>query len=319
MSITPPLPSALQLIVASVNEPPPDWRDKRALMCNTVRRVIIECHNFCNRVCSFCLNSTLDRRSHKTMMSEEVFERILAELAAGGYRGSFMYGRYHEPLADEAIFARISRSRELLPHCHLLVNSNGDYLDRETVGRLAAAGLDELRVMIYTPNGYSFETSLALRMAETLLSRIGLAGTVVEHRRDEFLRIDVQTPNAALRMSVYAENYGYTGLGCDRGGAITGLSHIERDGPCHAPYFEIDIDFDGSVVACCNLLSEVPLHREGVVGNVAATSLTDIYFGKIASNFRSRAARNPAQPAVCRYCQYYWPNRLPSEERQRVC
>ena len=64
--------------------------------------VEIGIHSFCNRNCWFCANSAkVDRHSTMEIMPENVFEKIVKELASIEYRGVFILHRFNEPLAGK--------------------------------------------------------------------------------------------------------------------------------------------------------------------------------------------------------------------------
>ena len=125
----------------------------RELFAQYVDLVEIENHSFCNRVCWFCPNSFLDRRRSNTILSSAVYERILDDLAEIDYRGTLSWSRYHEVLAESSVYERIAEARRRLPRARLVAISNGDYMKRDTLGRLEAAGLDRLILDLYLAPG----------------------------------------------------------------------------------------------------------------------------------------------------------------------
>ncbi len=108
----------------------------RGLFARFVDQVEIENHNFCNRICWFCPNSFIDRRSQLRLMKDVVFNKIIGALAEIDYDGNLTWSRYHEALAVSSIFDRIAAARKALPRATLVVISNGDYMDRSTLPQL---------------------------------------------------------------------------------------------------------------------------------------------------------------------------------------
>ena len=87
---------------AFVNLLPPELVDDsvsipqaRDLFARFVDQVEIENHNFCNRICWFCPNSYIDRRSRLRLMTEELFTKILSDLAEIDYDGNLTCWRLH--------------------------------------------------------------------------------------------------------------------------------------------------------------------------------------------------------------------------------
>ena len=78
--------------------------EKRALFKSAVNNVEFEPHAFCNRVCRFCPNSYMDRRSNKRVLAPHVHSKVLAELEEIAYAGTVTYARYSEPMARDEIF-----------------------------------------------------------------------------------------------------------------------------------------------------------------------------------------------------------------------
>ena len=60
-----------------------------------IKRVIIEIHNYCNRVCQFCPNSIIDRKSKLDLMDPTLFSKIVDELSEANYENKIFFGRYH--------------------------------------------------------------------------------------------------------------------------------------------------------------------------------------------------------------------------------
>jgi radical SAM protein with 4Fe4S-binding SPASM domain len=250
-------------------------------------------------------------------MELPIFEKILSELAAMRYSNALFFGRYHEPLADPIILERIERARRRLPDAFLSMNTNGDYLNREYLRSLEFAGLDELKVMHYQPNGSSYSTAEAERQCTRTASRLRVELELLHLVPNE----EVSYRGAfgqALQLSLHAENYNVTGLGCDRGGTITTLSRLRRERPCIAPRHEVNIDFDGSLMPCCNMLSDIPSHTPYILGNIADDTLIDLFYGSKATSIKDAVASPSPSLPPCRYCQYYWPNRLKPSERKHV-
>ena len=95
---------------AFVNLLPPQLVDdtlpvekSRDLFARFVDQVEIENHNFCNRICWFCPNSFIDRRTNLRLMQDGVFEKIISALSEIDYDGNLTWSRYHEALADERV------------------------------------------------------------------------------------------------------------------------------------------------------------------------------------------------------------------------
>lgn len=86
-----------------------------------------------------------------------------------------------------------------------------------------------------------------------------------------------------------------------RGGALKVHKKFERDFPCYEPVHFIGIDFNGSVMPCCNLRSDVSLHENYILGNIENNTLLEIYNKQHSIDFRHKVG-NLDFPEVCVRC-----------------
>jgi iron-sulfur cluster protein len=65
----------------------------------------------------------------------------------------------------------------------------------------------------------------------------------------------------------------------DRGGLLAEARRTTRVAPCYAPFKHLVVDWDGSVVVCCQLRSDAPKHANAVVARIgeAGTGLVEAY------------------------------------------
>ena len=88
----------------------------------------LETVNRCNSGCSFCpVNKKSDTREY-CRMTDELFEKIIGELADLDY--SYRLGLYsnNEPFLDEDIIQRVKYAREKLPKAFLEIYTNATLL-----------------------------------------------------------------------------------------------------------------------------------------------------------------------------------------------
>lgn len=86
-----------------------------------------------------------------------------------------------------------------------------------------------------------------------------------------------------------------------RGGALPIRKSFVRDFPCYEPVHFIGIDYNGSVMPCCNLRSDVNLHKDYVLGSVKDNTLLEIYNKQNSVSFREDVG-NLKFPKVCIKC-----------------
>ena len=102
-----------------------------------VDTVEIETHSFCNRVCSFCPNAVIDRRSRNDLLSDIALEKICDNLREISFSGHIIFSGYNEPFFGDSILKWAEGLKGAAPDCRLLVISNGDYLTRDVLYRAA--------------------------------------------------------------------------------------------------------------------------------------------------------------------------------------
>ncbi|SRR6266404_2755377 len=242
-----------------------------------VELVEFETTSYCNRTCSFCPNSFIDRLSEKLTMPEPTWHAILAGLEEVAYDGTIVWSRYSEPLSERRILDRIRDVRRAAPRCRICVNSNGDFLDADYLGKLEDAGLDRLWIDVYIPDEETYNLEVAKTYHDKLIKRIGRAYSVVGTSPE----LSTKIFSSKMEIAAHARNVAVMlemDLS-DRGGLIQIARETLRESPCYAPYKHLVIDWDGSVVICCQLRSDSPAHRAGVVGKIGVdgVGLVDAY------------------------------------------
>jgi molybdenum cofactor biosynthesis enzyme MoaA len=139
-----------------------DDRLKREAFRQAVYYIDVETSSQCNRKCLYCPNSVNDRLSANQFMDDTVFVSFINDLHAIDYRRELHFVGYNEPLLYmEDVLGRIALARAKLPRATITVFTNGDYLEREGVDQLIAAGADEIKISVYLAPGrpYTDESS----------------------------------------------------------------------------------------------------------------------------------------------------------------
>lgn len=279
--------------------------DARALFARSVKMVEIETFTFCNRTCWFCPNKDIPQRQQAGAGNKEmpppIYARILKELADVDYCGSITYSRYNEPLAmRDLILDRISLARSVLPNAFLFTHTNGDYLkDRGYLDDLRAAGLNSLRVQTYLGNDERWDPAKMLRRQAQQLHKLGLSvRNCMVH--EPIARFMVLTDYDGMEVTIDARNF--DAIGTDRGQLVQVGCATARTSPCFVPFHSMYIDWDGSVVPCCNLRSDVPAHSGYVIGNVKDDTLYGLY-AKLYS-WRKSLLTFGSKHTPCNTCTY---------------
>ena len=291
-----------------------------------IRRIDIELHSFCNRTCEWCPNKTY-LRNKQVKMSDETYHKILNELNEFGFAPvrkiiskttteskldffrtytkdqpivSFL--GYMESMSDIKLLKKrvLEAKHKLPPYVELFANTNGDYISKDNLDGLH---LTTLNIMDYDCKGKDFwrkklEDSGCLIIED---NNIQTTGVMAIHKHVNLIRVAVNwTQSSRLE---------------NRAGALTKDDEIikfmswENDAgkrivPCPEPTYYLNITYDGNVMPCCHIRSDIPIHQEFILGNVENNTLAEIYYSDKAEQFRSSLTKeNGEYPSTCINCQ----------------
>ena len=234
-------------------------------------------------------------------MTEDLYLKILQELGSIDYRGIITYSRYNEPLADRVIISRLRQARELVPDAILSTHTNGDYLDRNYLEELKDAGLNRLRIQTYLGNKKKFSDTAILTRMSRQLNELGfpykftLAAPGVRYMASVRVR----------GMEVTIDGRNFDAIGVDRGQTIALPQQYKRISPCLVVFQHLYIDYDGSVVPCCNIRSDEPRHKEYVVDKLSnERTIFDAYANSRLADWRRSLLTYGEKKPPCDTCSY---------------
>lgn len=268
----------------------------RGLFARFVDQVEIENHNFCNRICWFCPNSFIDRRTQLRLMKDAVFEKIIGALAEIDYDGNLTWSRYHEALADHSVFDRIAAARKALPRATLVVISNGDYMDRSTLPQLESAGVDRLILDLYLPDGKERDPVARTKGLSQFCRRTGL-------NLEPSSKTGYVIVGARLKGTLEIPCYTKEGIST-RGGLIEvpKLATYRRHAVCLAPVRHVVIDYDGRGMLCCQTRSDAPEHKDAIIGDLNRPGYGLFHMYRDLGAARRALLAPGEKTGVCRSC-----------------
>jgi hypothetical protein len=285
-------------------EPALSPQRSRDLFKLCVKFVEIETFTYCNRKCWFCPNAIMPARQDKAgnrYMDEELYLRILRDLGSIGYDGQIQFGRYNEPLADRIILTRIRQARQHCPNGWLYTHTNGDFLTREYLDELRAAGLTAIALQSYLGNDDHYDEERMLARQQQQLRKLGLqiARTIVSVPRVRHYHL---TDYPGLQLTIDARNFDQ--IGTDRGGLVeVNVSQEARTAPCLVPFTNVYVDWTGNTVPCCNIRSDRAEHQGYVVSRLQeGTSIFDAYVA--LHGWRKSLMRFGPKNSPCDTCNY---------------
>jgi hypothetical protein len=287
-------------------------RDARAFFKATVSQINLETSSYCNRSCSFCPNSANNRRSAEAKtncMSMSLFENIVNDLQSIDYSGTVSLSRYNEPLADPMLLERIRFCRAKLPKAFIIVFTNGDFLNRNRIQLLAEAGCSMLRISLYIKeseeyayNFIQFNRDMGKEI-DRFIKRLGL-----EYRLHRNIPGSCEATifyEGEMDIFLVGRNYYDSRYRLSRGNCVNGAHAIsQRTSPCFSSFYTMDIEYNGTVMPCCNLLSDYPNHQKYIVDTLIDKpgSLFKVYSGSTAVQWRRSLSNFSPKDAPCDKC-----------------
>lgn len=276
----------------------------QSLFKQSVTMIEIEVFSHCNRRCWFCPNSKIDRMSGNTRMQESLYSSIIDQLAEIDFAGMVTYSRYNEPLSDRIILDRLREARGKLPGATLHANTNGDYLNPDYLAELYEAGMRSLNIQFYLQNEERYDHDRIHQRADQTLGRLGLPATLTVDDPGSWLEYRLTYRDMQLR--AYGRNFELNGT--NRGNQIDIRTDYVRTLPCLMPFWSVYIDFNGMMMLCCNVRSDIPEHADYAIADLAVTG--DIflgYAGTRAAMLRRSLLTTEEKAGLCRSCHFAFP------------
>lgn len=232
--------------------------------------ILIQTNNQCTRKCSFCWYGMKDINIPDDVMSEDLFRKIIDELAEMDYSGRVSLFEMNEPLTDPRIFAWVKYVKQKLPNSWQMLATNSDLLTGESAVRLIDGGIDYLNVSSYSDNDYD--------KAELLMRRLPK-------------RISDRIVNSRLTIEQMIDN---------RGGNLPHIQKVQAPlkEPCSRVNHILYIKPNGNVVLCFGDYLDLNL-----LGNIKEQGLREIWFGEKFQTLRKHLNRSDRTVSeLCRRC-----------------
>lgn len=233
-------------------------------------------------------------------MEEDVYLNIISQLKAINYSGDITYSRYNEPTANKDVFIkRIRQAREALPFANLKTNSNGDYMNHEYVLELREAGLNELFLQQYDLEPFTYDYAKNKRLMEKRLDKLNFPYKKIKDISG--FKIEYQLEIDGIRVQLRSRNFNEDGS--SRGDTIQLADDYVRTQRCMQVFNNMYIDYNGSVMICCALRSDIPSHENGIMGNVKDSSLEEIFSSDRYTSWRNHHKEDGPKEGVCKSCR----------------
>ena len=237
------------------------------------KKVFIETVSYCNSDCAFCPASTkIGAKKPESLMPEDLYLKILNELADISFTGSLAFHCNNEPLLDKRLASWIKIARGLLKANFFYLYTNGTLIDIKLTNELFESGLNRIIIDNYNDRHELIPVVKSLISSSSLLK----GEVIVNYRlKDAYLGNRAgESPNARFFLR-------------------EPLKVI-----CVRPLNEIVVGYDGTVPLCC----ADGLWRV-VMGNVKKTSLRDVWFSDFFKRIRSSLLkRDRSCTEICKIC-----------------
>jgi radical SAM protein with 4Fe4S-binding SPASM domain len=253
---------------------PPDRA--AALFSEAVQTIEISISRFCNRRCPYCPNSQVDRLSNRSVMADALFYNIMRQLCRIDYAAGIHINRYNEPLADRGYaLRRIREIKAFLPRCSITVFTNGDYLDASYVRDLGELGVTAMLATVHeAPTGTSFAD--LLQDQDRRMAKLGLPFFYQMNSTNNVRTAHVNS-GSAMAFTYMAQDFhrrdenGVLWMQ-DRGQALDVAKGMQRDTPCFMPFVQMQIEWDGELLPCCQIQPDAFDPGQYSLGRLTETS-----------------------------------------------
>lgn len=282
---------------------------RREVFRYCVSEVHFELSAFCNRSCSYCPVSLLDRKNKGSNMSWEIFRRCIDDLAEIDYDKEIGFCIFNEPLYDrDYLLKALDYADRMLPKCFIKLVSNGDYLTEEYFRELTGHRIDEFTISVHYDG--TWDRDRQWDRIRKILERIGLSekGDLEEDGGRMIYFVDPAAYDSRLLRSFELRSEDFTVHGVDRAGTLqSGIRRVSNLDHCVAVMSQLNIAYDGTVVPCCSMCSDVPEIKKWTYGKVQEYGdLFSAYTCAKAAAFRRMlfAPRHEGEytPEPCRMC-----------------
>ena len=272
----------------------------KLLFGEQLKLIEIEIFSYCNRRCWFCPNSFIDRLSENRVMDEKVYLDLLNQLKEIDFAGELTYSRYNEPTSKRDLFLkRAKQAREILPRAILRTNTNGDYITRDYIEELSDIGFDQLWIQQYLGNNERYNHEKMRKRSEAKINKLGLPSKILTDIPGYKLEYDISHRN----MTIHIRSRNFEIDGSSRGDSIDLASEYTRTQRCLQVSQNMYIDYNGSVMVCCALRSDVPGQESGIMGHISEDKLWNIYASEKYKPWRQHHLSDGPKEGFCKSCK----------------
>ena len=187
-----------------------------------------------------------------------------------------------------------------MPNAKLRTNTNGDYVTKEYIENLRDCGLNELFIQQYLANDEFYDHKKIKSKMLKKMEFLGLDYSVISDIDNHRIEYDIKI--SGIKVHLRARNFSIEGTARTKKVLISNSKYV-RTQPCKQPFNNMYIDYNGSVVVCCNSRSDIPEHENSVMGNIKDKKLWDIYSSSRYDYWREHLKDNSPKSGICEKCK----------------
>lgn len=243
-----------------------DRERAKRLFAQAMVNIDLELFSYCNRRCLYCPNAFIDRISTNNYLPGPIYRMIVRDLAEIDYRAKITLNFYNEPMADPVTLEACRELRSALPGASIRMNTNGDYLNKDSFEEIREAGLNHLMISLHVSAVVDWDDEKVKFRAEQIYERTGRRPESIDFRPGEFYRAII--PFEGMKVEVVQGNYNQ--FGYNIGGLMRHIpAPTERLSPCDEPFKSMTVTYNGNLTACCRIRGDADDHKPYVTGNLA--------------------------------------------------
>jgi len=278
------------------------------LFKKSVRYINLEASSYCNRVCSYCPNAFIDRRSEHKYIDDDVFENVLRQLASINYNKVICLHLYNEPLDEREYFIkRLKQVKAYLPNSKFEVYTNGDYLNNDYVLELYTNGCARILASAHV-NWETYCPERAEKYLLKLVEKLGFEYSVIRNTESDML-CEVHV-GPGLLFTYYIRDF--TGndemgipLALDRAQSLDIPLEYQRSSPCLRQFEEVYIDYTGMLTPCSHIRADVPDQAQYVLGKIEKDDDLFLMWGnEKQAHWRRKNMSYEVKEPPCTTCHY---------------
>lgn len=238
--------------------------------------VNIETINRCNSTCSFCTANVHAEKRPLCKIEDDLYRKVIDELADWGYEGHLtLYGN-NEPLLDTTIVEKHKYAREKLPKSFIFMSTNGLILTIDKIKQVKPY-IDQLII-----NNYANEYKLHDNLKEIY--------DYVKSHEEEFEDIEI-----IIQMRYLQE------VLTNRAGSAPNKQEVKKTytQTCLLPYTDMWITPNGKVGICCCDNFEVT-----DFGDLNTQSVKEIWEGEKLTKLRKTIVVGRQNYPFCKHCDF---------------